>query len=179
MGEAGGSLTGKRVRCVDFSLTDLVRNSPATVLDHFSTGQVTVQTASGTVRSFRQEAVYELTGREKLPLPEKTPHCNKATEQQKTIFLPTKNKQSSRSPKPWLWVLPKTLDRHRLSKKKIYRLLYPCLSLKLVVLVANAEVRSLSLRKKPAQKETIILPNKNLKSSRSQRTWLWVLPKTL
>ena len=84
LGEAGGSLTGKQVRCVDFSLTDLVRNSPGKVLDHYSTGQVTVQTASGTVRSFRQEAVYELTGREKLPLPEKTPHCNKATDEQKT-----------------------------------------------------------------------------------------------
>ena len=87
LGEAGGSLTGKAVRCVAFSLTDLIRNSPGKVLDHYSTGLVTVQTASGTVRSFRQEEVYELTGSEQLALPDKTPHCNKATEQQKTRAL--------------------------------------------------------------------------------------------
>ena len=71
IGQQGGPLTGQKVRLVSFDLPDLLRNSPATVQTHWSTGLVVVEAATGNARGFRQEEVYELTGSEKLPLPER------------------------------------------------------------------------------------------------------------
>ena len=83
LGEEGGDFTGKQVRLVDFGLPSLLRNSPARVETHYTTGLATVMTASGTVRSFEQHKLYVLTGKEKLPLPEDTPDMRQCSLAQK------------------------------------------------------------------------------------------------
>ena len=83
LGDEGGALTGKQVRLVDFNLPELLRNSQATVDTHYSTGIATVVTASGTVRSFPHDRLYQLTGKEKLPLSEIAPDMRTCTLQQK------------------------------------------------------------------------------------------------
>ncbi len=72
LGQTGGPLQGKRVRLVEQGLSGLLRNSPATVKEHYGTGLCTVQTVSGAVRTFPQASLYLLTGSERVPLPEQT-----------------------------------------------------------------------------------------------------------
>ncbi len=72
LGQPGGPLEGTQVRLVEYGLTDLLRNSPGTVRQHYSTGLCSVETVSGTVRTFPAESLYSLTGKEKTPLPEQT-----------------------------------------------------------------------------------------------------------
>ena len=71
IGQEGGPLTGQKVRLVSFELPELLRNSPATVQTHWSTGLVVVVAVTGNTRGFREHEVYQLTGSEKLPMAEK------------------------------------------------------------------------------------------------------------
>ena len=54
-------------------LPELLRNSDATVQDHYSSGLLTVQTIAGNVRTYKQSDLYLLTGDEALPMAERTP----------------------------------------------------------------------------------------------------------
>ena len=58
------------------NLSELLRNSPATVHSDTSTG-CEVITSSGTKLTFLHSELYELTGKEKLPLPEANPDLRK------------------------------------------------------------------------------------------------------
>jgi len=87
LGKAGGSWEGCQVRLVDHNLTDLLRNSSAVVKAHYSTGLVTVTCASGSVRTFPQDRLWLLTGKEKLPLPEVTPDLRQLTKAEKARAL--------------------------------------------------------------------------------------------
>ena len=71
------------MRLASFGQPELTRNSPCTVLEHYSAGVVTVSLPSGTVRNVPLEEVYQLTGKEKLPLPERLPNLQKLTKQEK------------------------------------------------------------------------------------------------
>ena len=73
LGQPGGPLEGQTVRLVDFGLPDLLRNSPAVVLQHHSTGVCQVRCASGTERCWPDNRLYRVTGAEKLSLPEDAP----------------------------------------------------------------------------------------------------------
>jgi hypothetical protein len=87
LGQEGGPLTGCRVRLVDFVLPDLLRNTPAVVQVHYTTGLLVVECVSGSTRSFKEELVYPLTGHEKLPLPLRTPDLRHVTKEQKAACL--------------------------------------------------------------------------------------------
>ena len=74
LGSEDGPLKGKAVRLVAPGLSGLHRNSSATVVSHYQAGNtVIVRLASGTIRDFPESQVYLLTGKEKVPLPEKLP----------------------------------------------------------------------------------------------------------
>ena len=87
LGQPGGSWEGKNVRVVAPGQTDLVRNSPAVVQSHYDSGLVCVQLPSGSMRTFPQSDLYLLTGKEKVPLPEKTPALNKVKKQLQELAL--------------------------------------------------------------------------------------------
>ena len=68
------------MRLVASGLSELLRNSPATVEEHYSDSNLlSVKTVAANVRTFPQRDLYLLTGQEKLPLPERTPHLTSAT----------------------------------------------------------------------------------------------------
>ena len=68
-GEPAQPMTGKKVRMVGFSLTDLLRNSQATVLaQHADT--LVLETVSKGIVNCGVDEVYEQTGSERLPLPD-------------------------------------------------------------------------------------------------------------
>ena len=73
LGETGGPLTGQQVRLVACGLPDLIRNSIAKVTTHYLTGLVVVELISGSARTFSELDLYPVTGKEKLPMPERLP----------------------------------------------------------------------------------------------------------
>ena len=75
------------MRLVDFVLPDLLRNTPALVQVHYTTGLLVVECVSGSTRSFKGQLVYPLTGHEKLPLPLRTPDLRHVTKEQKAACL--------------------------------------------------------------------------------------------
>eukprot|EP00974_Lingulodinium_polyedra_P002204 205496-Lingulodinium_polyedra.AAC.1 len=79
LGKGGGPLTGKRVRLVSFGLPDLTRNAPCTVESHYSSGVVAISLPSGTVWNVPVAEVCVLSGKEKLPLPDKLGPLTKLT----------------------------------------------------------------------------------------------------
>ncbi len=87
LGETGGSLQGQQVRLVEHGLSELLRNSRATVTQHYSTGLCTVETVSGAVRTFSEESLYKLTGSEQPPLPEGTGDLRRCPRQLKLAAL--------------------------------------------------------------------------------------------
>ena len=88
LGQDNGPLKGKSVRLVGTGLTDLLRNSPAKVTKHYKTQSlVTVTLISGSAISYPVKAVYELTGKEKLPLAEKDLDMRKVPLQSKRAAL--------------------------------------------------------------------------------------------
>ena len=82
LGSSGGPLEGKQVRLVAPGLSELLRNSAGTVDSHYlDTGLLAVATTSGSIRTFPEGDCWVLTGKEVLPMPEKTPKmttCSKA-----------------------------------------------------------------------------------------------------
>ena len=87
LGEAGGPLTNKQVRLVASDMPDLLRNSTATVRTHYSNGLATAELMSGSIRTYPELDLYELTGQEKLPMPEQLPNLNTVQKHQQEACL--------------------------------------------------------------------------------------------
>ena len=72
LGNPDGPMKGKQVRLIGPGLSEFQRNSPATVLSHFTvTDTVTVKNHGGSVNTYPASHLYILTGTEKLPMQEK------------------------------------------------------------------------------------------------------------
>ena len=72
LGNPDGPMQGKQVRLIGPGLSEFQRNSPATVLSHFTvTDTVTVKNHGGSVNTYPASHLYILTGTEKLPMQEK------------------------------------------------------------------------------------------------------------
>ena len=72
LGNPDGPMQGKQVRLIGPGLSEFQRNSPATVLSHFTvTDTVTVKNHGGSVSTYPASHLYILTGTEKLPMQEK------------------------------------------------------------------------------------------------------------